>query len=234
MFTLGGAALAISLIRILVFRIPESPRHLLAVNRDSAAVEAVNFIARANGKAEPLTFSMVSQIDTDLGVANVDTRRAQGDSPAITSIFKSSLADFRMRNFKALFATRKLIQHTTVLWTIWLSIGVAFPLYFNFLPIYLSQRFSSDSSLDTTYRSYCIQSAVGLIGPLLAAWLVQTWLGRRYVLAAGSIITGVFLFVYTTARTPASNLAFSSVSSFVANIGKCRADIFPIMRKSLC
>ncbi|KAL2670350.1 hypothetical protein Neosp_014817 [[Neocosmospora] mangrovei] len=195
---------------------PESPRNLLARHMDAEVVESVNFVAKANGKPEPLTLAMLQQIDIDLGLVSADdaTSRPKKD---LRGTLQDSFNDFRSANLKALFSTKKLTQHTLVLWVIWLTIGIAFPLYFNFLPTYLSQLFVGDNSLNSIYRDYCIQSAVGLVGPLAAAWVIQSRLGRRYAMALGSVITGAFLFAYTAARSPGANLAFSSVSVLVAN-----------------
>ncbi|CAG9970358.1 unnamed protein product [Clonostachys byssicola] len=225
MFTLGAAAVAFSLVRILVFKMPESPRYLLSKKRDAEAVEAVNYVARRNGKPEPLTLAMLNDIDIRLG-----NMTAGDDSSRVgltrKQILKENISDFKFSNIRQLFTTRPLIQHTTILWTIWMTIGISYPLYFNFLPTYLAQRFVQDSSLNATYRSYCIQSAVGMAGPALAAALVQTKLGRRYAMAISSVATGAFLFAYTAARTPAANLAFSSVTGMVGNLGKQAITVF--------
>ncbi|KAF5005661.1 hypothetical protein FDECE_7917 [Fusarium decemcellulare] len=189
MFTLGGIAILIPILRPFIFKMPESPRNLLARGRDADVVESVNFVARANRKPEPLALGML----------------------------QAGLDDFKAVNLKSLFATRKLARHTAVLWTIWFIVGIAFPLYFNFLPLYLSQHFDGDNSLNATYRNYCIQSAVGVVGPIAAAWMIQTRLGRRYVMALGAVATGVFLFAYTAARSSSANLAFSSISGMIAN-----------------
>lgn len=218
MFTLGGIAILIPLVRPLVFTMPESPRSLLARNRDADVVESVNFVARANGKPEPLTLAMLQKIDMEFGLVS-PSRATQPTRVSWWEALLGSLKDFRSANLKALFSTKKLAQHTSVLFGIWLTIGISFPLYFNFLPTYLSKLFTGDNSLNTIYRDYCIQSAVGVVGPLVAAWMIQTRLGRRYVMALGAVVTGAFLFAYTAARTPGANLAFSSISGLVANIG---------------
>ncbi|KAL6241223.1 hypothetical protein RBB50_011902 [Rhinocladiella similis] len=215
MFTLGALTLAFAFIRMFVFKLPESPRYLLSKNRDAEAVEAVNYVARRNKRPEPLTLEMFRQIDLDLGVAL--SPEEMGQSLSKMQILKENIADFKSANFKSLFATRMLAQHTTIIWLIWLTIGIAYPLYFNFLPTYLAQKFSTSSSLDKTYRDYCIQSAVGVVGPLSAALMVQTRLGRRYMMAISAIITGVFLFAYTGARTQAANLAFACITGLWGN-----------------
>jgi MFS family permease len=217
MITLGGLALCFALTRIFVFKMPESPRYLLSKGRDEEAVAAVNFVARRNGKPEPLTLSMLTSIDISLGLP--PNPHAEGHIGMSTSQrLKENLSDFSISNFKDLFATRKLAQHTSLIWLVWLVIGIAYPLYFNFLPTYLAQKFTQNNSLDYTYRTYCITSAVGLLGPISASFLVRSpKLGRRYSMTLSAIVAGVFLFGYTAARTESANLAFNCLTSILGN-----------------
>ncbi|RFU26387.1 hypothetical protein B7463_g9954, partial [Scytalidium lignicola] len=215
MIVLGGMALVFALIRIFIFTMPESPRYLLSKGRDAEAVEAVNYVARRNGKPEPLNLAMLQDIDRELGITvNLDEGRL---GLSRTEIMKENLKDFKSANYKDLFVTRRLARHTALIWFIWLTIGIAYPLYFNFLPTYLAQKFTESSSLYLTYRNYCIESAVGVVGPISAAFAVNTRFGRRGMMGASAIITGVFLFTYTAARTSAADLAFSCVTGLLGN-----------------
>ncbi|KAL3430498.1 hypothetical protein BDV09DRAFT_189191 [Aspergillus tetrazonus] len=212
LITLGGLSLAFTFVRIFVFKMPETPRYLLSQGNDQAAVDVVNYVARQNGKLEPLTLSMLQAIDARLGI----TPNAE-EGLSTKNILKVNMKEFRGEHYRALFATQKLSQHTALIWAVWLIIGIAYPLYFNFLPSYLATRFTQDSSLDLTYRNYCIQSAVGVVGPLSAAVLVNTFLGRRWMMGISSIVTGVFLFAYVGVKTPTSSLAFSCVTGLLGN-----------------
>lgn len=215
MITLGAMALAFAVIRILIFKMPESPRFLLAKGRDAEAVDAVNYVARCNGTPEPLTLAMLQEVDAQLGIV---TQLEEGQALKLprTQILRDNLRDFKPLNYKALFQTRKLGQQTAILWFTWLTIGVAYPLFFNFLPTYLGERFPS-GSFDDTYRTYCIASSVGVVGPISASLLVRTKLGRRWCMAVSAIVTGAFLFGYTAANTRSMDLAFNCLSSLLAN-----------------
>lgn len=112
MITLGGLALAFSWIRLFVFKMPESPT--LSNGRDAEAVEAVNYVARRNGKPEPLHISILQDIDRELGlIINPDESRT---GLSRMEIIKENMKDFKSVNYKSLFATRILARHTALIW----------------------------------------------------------------------------------------------------------------------
>jgi len=121
MITLGAIAIAFGLIRIVLFKIPESPQYLLSKGRDAEAVETVNYIARYNGRPELLTLAMLQDIDAALGKESAATDGRKGLSHK--QILLENMKDFKSINFKRLFATRKFAQHTSITWLIWLIIG---------------------------------------------------------------------------------------------------------------
>jgi len=199
-------------------------------------VEAVNYVARQNGKPEPLTIGMLREIDARLGMASQNT--GQAEKLSTKQIIAENMQAFKGEHYRALFATRKLSRQTIIIWAIWLTVGkfvfntypglgpsntnqpgIAYPLYFNFLPSYLATKFTQDSSLYLTYRNYCITSAVGIVGPLSAAVGVNTRLGRRWMMGISATVTAVFLFAYVTVKNPTSSLAFSCITSLLANFG---------------
>ncbi|KAE8326661.1 FMN-dependent dehydrogenase-domain-containing protein [Aspergillus sergii] len=215
LITLGAMSLVFTLIRLLAFKLPETPRYLLSQGRDQDAVEAVNYVARQNGRPEPLTIGMLREIDIRLGM----TPSEDGAHARISTkdMIAENMRTFKGEHYRALFATSKLSRHTIIIWVIWLTIGIGYPLYFNFLPSYLETKFTDGSSLYLTYRNYCITSAVGIVGPLSAAVGVNTTLGRRYMMGISSIVTAVFLFAYVGVNNSTASLAFSCVTSILAN-----------------
>jgi MFS family permease len=103
----------------------------------------------------------------------------------------------------------------------WTLIGLAYPLFNVFLPYYLQSRGAKtgDDSTYTTYRDYAIVNVCSIFGPIIAGGLVEVrFLGRRYTMVIGALLTMVFLFAYTTVRTAAQNLAFSCMISVCLNI----------------
>jgi MFS family permease len=54
-YTLGGFVSILSVLRMLVIRLKESPKWLLSQNRDEEVIETIQEIAKAAGKSSPLT-----------------------------------------------------------------------------------------------------------------------------------------------------------------------------------
>ncbi|KAJ5083767.1 hypothetical protein N7456_013194 [Penicillium angulare] len=215
MITVGALSLAFTFIRIFAFKLPETPRYLLSQGRDQDAVDAVNYVARQNGKPEPLTIGMLREIDARLGmIVNEEEPRTK---LSVKEIVSENMEAFRGGHYRALFATKKLARQTIIIWAIWLTVGIAYPLYFNFLPSYLATKFTSSSSLYTTYRDYCIESAVGIVGPLTAAVSVNTRLGRRWMMGLSAVVAAVFLFAYVGVTNPTTSLAFACITILLAN-----------------
>jgi len=229
MITLGGIAICLGLFRILVFKIPESPKYSLSRGKDAEAVAAVNYIAKFNRKPQTLTLEMLQEIDRRVQGASPATQSAQAvaeltPTPSklpLSTIIKENFQDFNFGSFRKLFSGRKMAQHSTVTFLIWLTIGVAYPLYFAFIPSYLEQKAGlEDTPFDYTYMVYCIVSSSGIVGPISAGFLVETRFGRRWMMAISSILTGAFLFAYTSVGTRAADLGFQCATAVLGNFGR--------------
>ena len=123
--------------------------------------------------------------------------------------------------FLGLFANRRMGYSTFLNIASWSLIGLAYPLYNVFLPDYLRSRGAStgDGSVNTTYRNYAIVNVCSILGPMIAGVLVEVrFLGRRYTMVIGALLTMGFLFAYTFVRTAAQNLIFSCIISVCLNI----------------
>lgn len=227
MITLGGIAIALAIVRVYIFKLPESPRYLLSKGLDAEAVEVVNYIARYNGQPECLTLAMLvaideAQPDSVVKPDNASIPDATPKSLSYGAIIRNNFKDFSPRSYRKLFAGRKMAQHTSVSFLIWLTIGIAYPLYFAFITSYLETKASyyTNDSLNYTYKVYCIVSVVGVLGPIAAGFSVETRLGRRWMMALSSILTGVFLFAYTAIGTQAADIGFQCATAILGNFGK--------------
>ena len=120
MITLGAMTLVFAFVRIAVFKMPESPRYLISKGRDVEAVESVNYVARRNGKPEPLTLEMLQEVDR---VTGGEVRPGSTKKMSRSAIIKENLQDFESVNYKNLFSNARLARHTSIIWFIWLTIG---------------------------------------------------------------------------------------------------------------
>ena len=209
-FTCGALVLVLGILRILVVRMVQTPRWLLSQNRDDEVIDVLHGIAAKHSRSFSLT---LEQLQSHGRVINTE---------------KSVWSGLRLRkHFSGLFDTRALAWSTTVIIANWFVIGMVSPLYTAFLPYYLESRGADvgDNSNYTTWRNYAVDQVTGLIGPCMAAVLVETrFVGRRGALAIGAAITMALQFGYTQIKTPAQNLGVS------AAITAAQYVILPIFR----
>ena len=100
-------------------------------------------------------------------------------------------------------------------------IGLAYPLFYVFLPSILSSRLknTSENTPYYTWRNYMIANVCGIFGPVLAGFMCNLkYLGRRYTMVIGALISMAFFFGYTAISTPAQNLALTCMIYFFVNV----------------
>ncbi|KAH9841718.1 MFS general substrate transporter [Rhodofomes roseus] len=216
LYSMGGLMLLCWFLRFM-FHLHESPKYLMGRGRDAEAVKIMQAIAEYNGRTCHLTLEMLENAGT------VDDRsgvKRTLDTSAKAAVVRK-LKMLSGEHLRSLFATKKLAWSTSLLIAIWALIGLAFPLYNGFIVYFLQTRGTDfgDGSLYITYRNQVILSAVGLPGALLAGWMVELpYLGRRGTMGISTVITGVFLFAATTARTSNALLAWNSAYTFTSNV----------------
>jgi sugar phosphate permease len=134
-------------------------------------------------------------------------------------IIKHSLGRFSMKRFGALFVDKKLGLTTLLLWFQWTTIGMAYPLFNAFLPQYLKNSGAGENSDAIVYRNYAITAIVGVPGSLIACWTVDIkYVGRKGTMAIATVITGVFVFLFTISSDSGFQLAFTCLEAFFQNI----------------
>jgi hypothetical protein len=75
---------------------------------------------------------------------------------------KASLGELGI-HLRGLFATKTIGFSTILIWTSWTLIGLAYPLFYVFLPSYLAARGAEteDTSLNDQWRNYAIVNVSG-------------------------------------------------------------------------
>lgn len=208
LFTMGGFTLVMFICRF-AFRVFESPRFHLARGNDEKAVETIHKIARINRKVSSLTVEDLSRFDPKTGPETTENR-----------LIKEKLAKFNLSHLRQCFGSRRVALSSGLVIAVWAFAGLAFPLYNAFLPTYLEMHGNNGQSLSVheTYRNALIVSVIGIPGALIAALLVELRIGRKGTLVLSFLLTGVFLFVSTTAKTADANLGYNCAFSFFSNI----------------
>lgn len=201
----GAIVLVMAILRITVIRLKETPKFLVSNNRDSEAVEVLQSVANKYNRKCSLT---VEQL-TECGEIEInDDVRKHVSLSGIQKIVKEHL--------KLLFANRKSSRSIILLFLSWFLLGIVYPLYSSFLPVYLATRGANISASTTygVYRDNVISNVVSAGGPCIAGLLLYWFprLGRRGVLAIGGLSTMAFLLGYTAITNRASNIALSSLS----------------------
>lgn len=210
--TAGGFVLLCGIARVFLFRMIESPKFDIANGNDENVIRSLNIVAKASGRTNPLTLEKLQSVGTVQTANDLSLREKLNLKTTIKNI------GFHLRG---LFATKTLGYSTFLNFLSWTLVGLAYPLFNAFLPTYLQSRGADfgDDSLNTTYKNNLIVNTVSIAGPMIAGVMVELrYLGRRGTMAIGAVACMAFMFAYTTVRTPAQNLGFSSAISVTLNV----------------
>lgn len=200
----GTLVFFMACLRVRVIRLFETPKYLLANGNDRKVVETLEAIATRYNRHFSLTYR---QLD------------ACGVVSGTHSKHRMSLSEWLV-HLRGLFATKKIGISTGLIWLSWSMVGLAYPLFYVFLPTYLSSRGALfDTSPFDTWRNYTLTNVSSIFGPILAAYLCNIpFLGRKYTMTIGAVMTSAFFFAYTAVRTPAQDLGISCAIAFSLNI----------------
>lgn len=215
----------------LAFRIYETPKYLLGKGNDKAAVKVVHQVAARDGKTTWLSLDHFEAIDRRLAEASTtNSSTTMGTAPPPTStainasassIVRRTLSKFAPQKLRALFSTPRMALSTTMMLFLWAAIGMAYPLYNSFIPIYLENRGvqSGAGGLNNVYRNYAIQAVCGIPASLLGGFTVNMKrVGRKGTGSFACICTGVFLFLFTRAGSSSAVLGFTCAIAFFQNL----------------
>ncbi|KAF7554678.1 hypothetical protein G7Z17_g2730 [Cylindrodendrum hubeiense] len=125
MFTGGSIIFIMSILRIFVIRLPETPKYLVSTGQDDKLVSLLHKIAQRYDR--PCALS-VEQLQ-DCGSVH-DHRIKDGSFQSIPFRVGRAL----ITQLKGLFATREMGLSTILIWVSWTLIGLGYPLFFLYLP----------------------------------------------------------------------------------------------------
>jgi len=222
-FANGAIVFVMSIARITVIRLKETPKFLVGEGKDAEVVETLQFIATKYNRPCSLTLELMQSCgETGAGKEHAKKRFSFNEVGV---------------HLKGLFATSRLALSTLLIWFSWLLIGLAYPLYNVFLPTYLATRGASfgQASASVQWRNYAITNLCSIPSPILAGYMCKSrffW-GRRGAMVnfarsqtrgnqrqadcgkiIGALITMAFFFAYTQVRNNAQNVAFTCCISF--------------------
>lgn len=175
-FTSGALVFCMSIARVTVIRFHETPKYLLCNGEDEKVVNLLQDLAQKHGRTCDLT---VAQLELHGQIASTHSRNHFSFNEIIV-------------HYKGLFATKKLGLSTCLVWFSWTLIGLAYPLYYIFLPEYLSSRGAQfgQTSAYITWRNYVLAQISAIFGPLVAAYLCKIpQIGRKYTMVIGALLT---------------------------------------------
>ncbi|KAK0386394.1 hypothetical protein NLU13_6231 [Sarocladium strictum] len=209
MFTGGALVLVMSLLRVFVVDLPETPKYLVATGQDEKLVSTLQKIATKYNRPCSLTLEALQACGQVQQVEKA-SHLSRGQRTV------SSL----VHQVRGLFATKKLALSTVMIWVSWMGIGLGYPLFFIYLPALLADRVPGYTPTFTeTWRDYTVTNICAIFGPLIAAGMVEVkWLGRRYTMSIGATLTAILFFGYTAIKTPQQNLALSCSISVAINL----------------
>ncbi|KAK0705536.1 major facilitator superfamily domain-containing protein [Lasiosphaeris hirsuta] len=204
MFTSGALVFVMSVLRVTVIRLRETPKYLLGLGDDEKVVQTFQFLASKYNRPCSITVAKLG---------------ACGPAAGAHSKRRLSLNE-TMVHLRGLFSTKRIAISTLMIWLSWAMIGLAYPLFYVFLPSYLASRGASlkVSTLDQ-WRNYALTNISSIFGPVLAGWMCNLpLLGRRYTMLIGAFTTAGFFFAYTSVRTAAQDVGFSCAIGFSLNV----------------
>ena len=152
-------------------------------------------------------------------LAGVSTKVSWRDRPEMAQL-RRSMSEFDASHIKALFSSFKMGWNTVLICFLWGLIGLAYPLYNAFVALYLANAGANqgETTQAEQYRDLVIIAACGIPGSFFAALMVELpYAGRRGSMAFFTVLTGLFLFLFTTARTPAAILGWNCATSLTQN-----------------
>ncbi|CAM1506160.1 Fc.00g058010.m01.CDS01 [Cosmosporella sp. VM-42] len=203
MFTGGSLVLLMSVLRITIIGLRETPKYLLGVGKEADLIDTLQYMATKYNRPCSLTVEKLEACGTIMTAHKKN----------MFSIGEASI------HIRGLFGTKKMSISTTSILLSWTFIGLAYPLFYVFLPSYLANNGAVFHRTQfETWRNYALTNISGIPGPIVAGFMCNTKLGRKYTMVIGALVTMTFFFAYTAVKTSAQDLAFTCLIAFCINI----------------
>lgn len=174
-FTSGAFVFVVSIARVTIVRLHETPKYLVCKGKDAEVVDLFRTLSEKYNRPCSLTID-------DFSILGSVTK--SDDHPL-------SFASLT-QHYCGLFKTRKLGYSTCLIWLSWTLIGLACSLLYVFLPEYLQSRGAKfgQESVSVTWRNYVLAQICAIPGPIVAAGLCQIKpLGRKYTMVIGALMS---------------------------------------------
>jgi MFS family permease len=166
-FASGALVFIMSILRITVIRLKETPKYLVGEGKDAEVIESIQSIATKYNRPCSLTLEKLQACGV---IGDSGARRG-----SITHAKQRySLGEISV-HLRGLYATKRIGLSTTLIWFSWTLIGLAYPLYNVFLPTYLKTRGAQFgvTSQYITWRNYCLANLCSIFGKLYTTILGQ-------------------------------------------------------------
>ncbi|RMZ79665.1 hypothetical protein DV738_g3239, partial [Chaetothyriales sp. CBS 135597] len=205
MYSMGAFIFVLSVLRVTVIRLRETPKFLLGQGKDAEVVQLFQELAHRYHRPCSLT---------------IEGLDACGTVSSAHSHSKFSMGEFLI-HFRSLFLTRQVAITTALLWISWFIVGLAYPLFIVFLPYYLASRgieFGAPSTYETWWN-YALVQVSSIFGPIVGANMANCRLfKRRYTMIIGALITMAIFFGYSQVASQTGNIVYSCMISFALQI----------------
>lgn len=237
LIVLGVLTLMMFTCRVTLFHIAESPKFLISKGRPADAITVLELISAQNGTQLTITEADVddglsnetgvdpgeySQLQDSLPTHNGDPR------PLFTSTPLGNLSEAGKEQIRRGTANFKLqlqllmspeLQTTTILiWSIWAVVSFAYTSFNVFLPAYLEKRHPAKGQIEETLKEYLLYTISGCPGSILAAWMIETRLGRKNTMVLSTLGTSVGILAFLKIQSDAGIQISSAFISLMATI----------------
>ncbi|CAK7216181.1 Filamentous Growth Regulator [Sporothrix curviconia] len=222
--TAGSIILLMATARGLLIRLHETPQYLVGRGQDADVVDFLTDLATAYRRPCDLTLEALQACGTVQGADTHRDTHTQAHAHARRTVQTSQihwLHELRS-HFAGLFsASHRMTASVLLLWLAWALIGLAYPLFYLFLPEYLASR-GPETQPTSVWVGFLLTNVCAIPGPVIAGWLCEMpAAGRKGTMSLGALATMASFVGYTAAASTASprqGLFWSCAISMCINV----------------